>query len=240
LSRSEDRTRAGGTRSQPRAPLRTASLVTLAYERLQEEIVSGELQQGARLVIDELARQFGSSPIPVREALVRLHAERLVTFEPNKGYRVAPKPDPVELEHLFQARLILETGAVRDGLANVTPDVLERLSQINRRLAAIAPGTSAEQNRAFIVENERFHQELVGLCRNPFVIDAYNRLGYHQRIMQTLYRQGDPDAPRVIREHDEIIDALRDGRVAGAEDALRRHIVFGRSRLYDLGIVPMG
>lgn len=218
-------------------PLRTSSLVDLAYERLQRRIISGRLKEGDRLVIDELAREFGSSPIPVREALVRLYAERFLTYEKNKGYRVAPKPDPIELEQLFQGRLILEIGAVKEGLANVDENTLFLLESINRELATIRLGTSIDENREFIVQNERFHLELVGLCRNPFIIDAYRRLGYHQRIMQTLYRQGDPDSERVIREHEEIIAAIASGDPGAVEDALRRHIVFGQSRLNDLGIV---
>lgn len=212
-------------------PLRRASLVELAYERVQQRIVSGQLDEGARLVIDELAREFGISPIPVREALVRLKVERMVVFEANKGYRVAPKPDPVELEHLYQGRLILEIGAVTEGFDAVNEQTLETLSELNRELSAISVDDSAEANKAFILKNEAFHLELVGLSRNPFIIDAYNRLGYHQRMLQTLYYQGDPDSGRVVGEHEEIIQCLRSGNPGAVADALRRHIVGGQWRL---------
>jgi DNA-binding GntR family transcriptional regulator len=164
---------------------------------------------------------------------VRLKAERFVTFEPNKGYRVAARPDSIELEHLFQARLILETGAVREGLGNVDEAVLTALTEVNAQLTRIGVGGSASANRAFVLANERFHLLLIGLSRNPFVIDAYNRLGYHQRMLQTHYERGDPDAERVIREHDEIILALRTRKPGPVEKALRDHIIFGRGRLLD-------
>jgi len=94
-------------------------------------------------------------------------------------------------------------------------------------------GGSSAANRAFILANERFHLLLIGLSHNPFVVDAYNRLGYHQRMLQTHYERGDPDAERVIREHDEIILALRTKKPGPVEKALRDHIVSGRSRLLE-------
>lgn len=212
-------------------PLRTSSLVDLAYEDLQLRIASGALKEGERLVIDALAREFGTSQIPVREALVRLNAERFVTFERNKGYRVAPKPDALEMQQLFEARLILEIGAVDHGLATIDDKVLAELSAINRELARIEPGRALQDYRDFIMLNERFHLVLVGLSGNPYVIDAYNRLGYHQRILQTLYGKGVPDSDRIIREHDEIIAALGRRRPADVQQAIRSHIMAGAARL---------
>src|SRR5438128_1842602 len=105
--------------------LRRTSLVELAHDELHRRITNGTLAEGDRLVIDQLAREFGTSLIPVREALARLRAERLVTFEPNKGYRVAPAPDAVEIERLFESRIILEIGALERGIARVTPAVMD-------------------------------------------------------------------------------------------------------------------
>ena len=123
-------------------PLRPSSLVDLAYEDLQLRIASGTLAEGERLVIDALARDYGTSQIPVREALVRLHAERFVTFEQNKGYRVAPKAGALEMRHLFEARMILEVGAVDRGLERVDTAVIDELSAINETLAGIDAGCS--------------------------------------------------------------------------------------------------
>ena len=221
----------GDVKNSTAADLQVASLVDFAYERLQTLIASGRLAEGSRLIIAELARNFGTSPIPIREALVRLKAERFVTFQPNKGYRVGSKPDTSELAHLFQARVILEVGAIREGLHNVTEDILTKLGAVNIEIAGIRVGSSAAANKAFILHNERFHLLLVSLSANPFVIDAYNRLGYHQRMLHTHYDRGDPDSARVVREHEEIILALRTRKNGPVEKALRDHILFGQTRL---------
>lgn len=214
-----------------RRVLRPASLVEMAYSDLQLRIASGALGEGERLVIDAFAREYGTSQIPVREALVRLRAERFVTFEPNKGYRVAAKPGSSEMCHLFEARLILEIGAVDQGHANTDAPFLAELVRINEALAGIDPAQHIEEYRRFIMTNERFHVLLIGLSRNPFVVDAYNRLGYHQRIIQTLYGKGVPDSARIVREHVEIIEALGAGDAALITAAMRRHIIGGYQRL---------
>jgi DNA-binding GntR family transcriptional regulator len=221
--------------SEPRPastrPLRPESLVDLAHRDLQLRIASGAMRPGDRVVIDALAREYGTSQIPVREALVRLHAERFVTFERNKGYRVAPKPGALEMRHLFEARLILEIGAVDRGLGRADAGVIAELAAINTTLAGIDAGRSIDDYRRFITTNERFHILLVGLCDNPFVIDSYNRLGYHQRIIQILYGRGVPDSARILREHDEIIAALSRGDRDAVRAAMRDHIVGGYERL---------
>lgn len=213
------------------AALRSASLADLAHEELHRRIADGALAEDERLVIDRLAREFGTSLNPVREALARLHAERLVTFERNKGYRVAPKPSPLELQQLFEARLILETGAVEEGLRHVTETALAELEAINREIARRRYGKTFEGFHEFVRFNERFHVLLVGLCRNPFIIEAYNHLGYHQRIMHSHHGRGVPDIDRIVGEHEAIIQSLRRADPEAMREAIRGHILGGAQRL---------
>jgi DNA-binding GntR family transcriptional regulator len=211
--------------------LRSASLADLAHEELHRRIADGALAEGERLIIDRLAREFATSLNPVREALARLHAERLVTFERNKGYRVAPKPSPIELQQLFEARLILEIGAVEQGLRHISEAALAELAEINRNIAKRRYGKTFEGFHEFVRFNEQFHVLLVGLCRNPFIIEAYNHLGYHQRIMHSHHGRGVPDIERIVSEHEAIIETLRGNEPAAVRDAIRRHIMGGATRL---------
>jgi DNA-binding GntR family transcriptional regulator len=203
------------------------SLVDGAYADLQQRIASGALHEGERLVIDRLALEFGTSLIPIREALGRLHAERFVTFERNKGYRVAKKPGVMEMRHLFQARLIIETGAVESGADNISDTVIAHLVEINRRLAAVLPAETPDAVKQFISLNEAFHICLVSLSDNPFVIDSYNRLGYHQRVMHTQYATGVPNGDSIIEEHQGIILALQSKNRYLMGAAIRAHISAG-------------
>ncbi|MEO8758855.1 MAG: GntR family transcriptional regulator [Devosia sp.] len=215
------------------ALIRSRSLVDLAHDEIHKRITNGEIKQGERLIIDAMAKEFGTSLIPVREALARLHAERLVSFEANKGYRVAAPPDALELRHLFNARLMLEVGALETAIALVNPQLIGELRQINGRMRSGTYGKTFEGYLSFVQLNAMFHEKVVGLSGNPFIIDAYRTLAYHQRIMQTLHGRGVPDISKLVAEHDAIIDALERGSHDVARSAIRQHIIDGRKRLSD-------
>lgn len=215
-------------RSPDAAPRR--SLVDLAHDELHRLITDGGLGEGERIVIDRFARDLKTSLIPIREALARLHAEGLVTFERNKGYRVAPRPTIEELRRLFEARLVIEMGAAELALERATPEALQDLKALNRLIAKGSYGTTFQSFRDFVVLNERFHVELVALADNPPLSDAYRRLGYHQKITRPTYGRGPGDVQRFVREHDDIIRALEARDLEALRRAVSVHIASGVER----------
>ncbi len=211
--------------------IRSRSLVDLAHEEIHKRITNGKIAQGERLIIDALAQEFGTSLIPVREALARLHAERLVSFEANKGYRVAAPPDALELHDLFSARLILEVGALETAIPLVNATLVAELRDINQQMRSGTYGKTFEGYVAFVKLNAVFHEKVVGLSGNPFIIEAYRTLAYHQRIMQALHGRGIPDIGKLVDEHDAIIQALEKKSLQKARRAIRQHILEGADRL---------
>jgi DNA-binding GntR family transcriptional regulator len=214
-----------------RAPLRPANLVSFARDEIHRRIMIGDLAEGAKIVLGDMARDLGVSMIPVREALARLSAERLVVYEPNKGFRVAPGPDAAEIANLFEARLILEIGAMEMGLAQMRPVDLAELRAINDQIRAQTYGARFEDFQGFITLNARFHAIIVGLPGNPLVTDAYDRLGYHERIPLTMHGKGVRDVTQIVAEHDAIIAAMADGSLDRAREALKAHILDAYDRL---------
>src|SRR5256885_15617151 len=91
-----------------------ALLRTDIYRKLREEILACELPPGADLREQSLAARFSVSKSPVRDALLRLERERLVTISPRQGYRVAPV-SVVDARDLFRLRSALETASVMEG-----------------------------------------------------------------------------------------------------------------------------
>jgi DNA-binding GntR family transcriptional regulator len=216
----------GGAR-MPGDPLRRSNLVDQIHDELHRRITDRLMPAGERVVIDKLAAEFGVSLIPVREALARLKVERLVTHESNKGYRIAPAPEPLEMKKLFEARLIVELGALQEGFPNLTDGIIAQMGAINDRIRAGQYGPEFASFRDFIDLNAHFHGIIVGLAENPFIDDAYRTLGYHQRVAQTLYGKGPDNLEMIVREHDAIIAALRARELDGAKAALREHIQHG-------------
>lgn len=214
----------GNAADQSRHILKRTNLVDLIHDELHRRITDGLLPIGQRIVIDQLAVEFGTSLIPVREALARLHAERLVLHEPNKGYRIAPAPDLDEMQQLFDARLIIEVGSLEHGFDKLSGRTIKELTAINDRIAAGSYGTDFASFRSFLDLNAQFHQVIVALAGNPFIDDAYRKLGYHQRVAQTLSGRGPDDVTKIVEEHAAIIAALAARSLDEARAALRLHI----------------
>jgi len=224
-----DRKPSGDAQSAPQTPklLQRSNLVDQIHDELHRRITDRLIPAGDRIVIDQIAAELGVSLVPVREALARLKAERLVTHESNKGYRIAPEPKPLEMHKLFEARLILEIGSLKEGFHRLNDKTIARLETINQRIRTGRYGPKFENFRIFLDLNAEFHRLIVALAENPFITEAYETLGYHQRVAQTLFGRGPDNIDIIVQEHDEIIAALRSQNLDDAVGALRHHIQHG-------------
>lgn len=219
----------GEAQSSPLAPkpLQRSNLVDQIHDELHRRITNRLLPAGERIVIDQIAVEFAVSLVPVREALARLKAERLVTHESNKGYRIAPEPKPLEMRKLFEARLILEIGSLKEGFHRLDDGIVAKMEKINQRISSGRYGTKFENFRIFLDLNAEFHRMIVALAENPFISEAYEMLGYHQRVAQTLFGRGPDNIDFIVEEHAEIIAALRKRNIDDAASSLRHHILHG-------------
>ena len=222
----------------PSTPLAQTTLVERVHEELHRRIADNLLPAGGRLVIARLAAEFGVSQIPVREALARLDAAGLVKFTPRCGYEVAAVPSEAELQRIFEARLVIETGALELGAQRITAAILRDLTAINARIAAGQYGRKFDKLRTFIHLNEEFHMRLLTLADNPYLVGAYRQLGYQQQSFRLNHGRGIPDLVSIVAEHGEIIEALRLSMPTVAREALARHIRGGYERLLETRALP--
>ena len=102
-----------------------ATLADAATAELRERILSGELESGAPLRLEELARSLGTSISPVREAVRKLEALGLAVHVAHRGSRVK-ELDVDDLRDTYEARLALEPVAVARAAGRITPDEVER------------------------------------------------------------------------------------------------------------------
>src|SRR3954471_16054754 len=195
------------------------------YRKLREEILACELPPGADLREQHLAARFSVSKSPVRDALLRLERERLVTIAPRQGYRVAPI-SVGDARDLFQLRAVLETASVADGARHASEEALADLDRFRSFREKAQPG-------GFLAYNREFHCALANLSGNERMSAAACELIDQ---MYRLIRVSVDNAQRrkttgLVLEHARIIDALqvRDGRRASA--LLRRHIEAAERRV---------
>ena len=133
--------------------------VELVYRSLREEIMLGTLQPGERLLFADLAKRYGVSAIPVREAVRQLESEDLVEFKPHTRVEVKALPyaDGVWAS---EVRVELEPLAARLATPHVTSDRLERLGQIVDAINVIHVTSSDRVNGGQAAGRLRFGEAL--------------------------------------------------------------------------------
>ncbi len=202
-------------RAQSKAEERGAS--SPIYAGLRAKILNGELTGGTPLRQDEIARQFGVSKIPVREALRQLESEGLVEFRPRRGAIVREIPDSEVLE-LIDVRLALECRALELSIPQMIESDFQLAEEIHEEYAA-------ESDRERWSElNLRFHHSILEPCGNHTLLtllsDIEQRMGAATRLRVT--RVSGLDRP--LREHETILMACKAGDVDAAVAGLRGHI----------------
>lgn len=187
-------------------------------EALRRAISAGELAPGIQLRQDELAEKFGTSRIPVREALRQLEAEGFVTFLPNRGAVVSDLSIDEVIE-LLEIRIALECHALRLAIPAMGDIDLDDAGAI---LRSYDEEPDPENWGAF---NWRFHKSLYAPCNRPrllAMIEAnYGHVGRFTRAL--VSRATGKDRPQ--REHYQLLEFCRDGEIEKAVRLLREHIV---------------
>jgi DNA-binding GntR family transcriptional regulator len=187
------------------------------YEVLRDRIHSGVYVPMARLNIDALAREFGVSPIPVREALRRLEAQGWVQFRPNVGAIVSP----VEATSWEQAMAVL---AILEGAATAEAQRHLRKSDFTRLRKIAADMEGQDDPVRFGKLNRRLHEAIATRCGNDFLLDllrqTHDRL---DRIGSTMFAYLPERAAEAAREHTRLIDLLESGDPAEVEHYARWH-----------------
>ena len=191
------------------------------YEAVRERILSGAYGPGFRLVIDALAREFGFSALPVREAIRRLEAEGLVVYRPNAGARVAPA-EPGLFEEEMTVLALLEGYATALAAPHMDASDLMRLRETTDSMAAAAERMDPLE---FGRQNRLFHHVLYERCPNQGLVDMLRDVERRlDAIRRTVFTHIPYRAAGSIAEHRELIELIERGAHADTvESAARAH-----------------
>jgi DNA-binding GntR family transcriptional regulator len=209
--------------TQPLVQSMTSQLIV----HFRDRILAGIYPPGSALRQDSLASEFGTSKIPVREALVHLQSEGLVDIYPNRGFQVRPLTTS-ELDEVFSLRMQIEPAAVALGakLATAADHTAagNALEQLNDALAAEEFSSSGRLNRAF-------HLQLIVPRVQPVASDILSRLHtLAQRYVQAHLRP-EGRVKRATREHAALLKAWRLGKSEKACALIHAHIKCTRDDL---------
>jgi DNA-binding GntR family transcriptional regulator len=134
-------------------------MVEAVYNSLRRRVVSGELPPGSALRQEDLARHYGASRVPVREAMTRLEAEGLLLLRPRRGY-VVGSLDLSEIEEIFALRAVVEEHAGRLAAEAHTPDDLVLIERALKRMDGFR-NLKPCNYEAWLDSNAAFHAALV-------------------------------------------------------------------------------
>jgi DNA-binding GntR family transcriptional regulator len=190
-----------------------------AYRWMKGYIAALPREQELFLNEAVIARATGTSRTPVREAMLRLEAEGFIKRIPNKGAYVPSISDP-EVRAILQARSVVEKWAASSpgAFPQTEIEALEALLDEQRSAKA--------DPEKFIKLDAEFHNRIISGGGNPILTEFYASLRQRQlRIGVKAVTRGTDRAEEVLREHQRIIDALRDGQsAAAAHDAIDAHL----------------
>jgi DNA-binding GntR family transcriptional regulator len=150
-----------------------------AYAELKQRLLAGDFRLGARLKETKLAALLDVSRTPVREALLRLHAEGLVTRQPDGGY-IPVVPDVPLIRSLYEVRAGLELQAIRRG--GHDRDTVAALLDEWHALADDEP----EAAPAFVLLDESFHQGLAEAAGNSVLADVLRQINERIRPVRMV------------------------------------------------------
>ena len=202
----------------------SATTGDLIARSLREDIMQGRLKSKEPLRQDEIAARFGVSKIPVREALVQLKAEGLVTFYPNRG-AVVSRLSPAEVDEIFIMRTALETAVLRRAIPQLTIANLTHAEEILNTI-------DQEQNVARWGDlNWEFHATLYRPADLPRMMEWVRTLHTNVARYLVIYLAGMDYQMASQNEHREILEACRRGNLQAATEHLTHHLQSASSHL---------
>jgi DNA-binding GntR family transcriptional regulator len=204
------------------------SLTSAVADKLREQIIRGDIPEGAQLRQDVIAAQYHVSRIPVREALRQLDAEGLITIVPNRG-AVVPQLSPNDIEELFAIRALLEPEVLKHSIPHLTQaDFADAETLLNKYMAELRREDHiSEWGRL----NWKFHSILYSRAERPHfmsIIRNVNHNGERYTRLQLYLTHG---ITRANEEHHRILELCRKRDVVAACKLLRQHIQYAGQSL---------
>lgn len=171
---------------------------------LRELIYTGHLQPGEHLRQDELATQLGVSRVPLREAMLVLTSQGILTHESNRGFRVVKRSADEQAQIHWMLRT-LENEVYRN-IEWPSAEELNELVEINERMAA---AVDSDDPGAVPKLNHDFHMKLWTFCSVKIIANELARVWGMSTISLTRIYENRDRVLLALEEHQQIIDALR-------------------------------
>lgn len=186
-------------------------------EHITEQIITGELKPGEKLIEQIYAEEYGTSRAPVREAIYLLAIEGLVERIPRKGAIVKEYTEN-EIYDLLEIRNMLENMAMNRIKKHGTEQaLLEEMNQLLKEMKKV------ESVHSYTQLNHSFHICLIKMSKSETIKDMYSRLGWPLLRIQSLSFAYEGNIEKSILEHEIIVRLLAEQNMTELSIVLQKH-----------------
>jgi DNA-binding GntR family transcriptional regulator len=200
------------------------SIEEKVYKILKKQILEKHIEHGSRLIQDNLAKELGTSRIPVRHALQRLEMDRLVK-QNSRGHYFVQIMRESDIAEIYNIRILIETYAMKQALTNLCKKDFAELRRLNLEMKQ--SGEMADLSRWYIL-NLTFHLLIYKASGMPRLIEMITSLrdvqiGRSSHLIITEYIKS-------FNEHQAIISALESRNLQDVETLFQDHLRSAHSR----------
>lgn len=188
------------------------------YQSIYELLLNGSLKPGDRLTEAKLAKRFGISRTPVREALRRLQTQGLLQHQPYRGMVVATL-DPQAVTELYVMREVLEGTAAALAARHATEAEISVMKEMIAR-----DRKNMEDAGSLAQSNKLFHEAIQRAAHNRYLVQALNALQESMALLGPTSLAVTGRAKESLDQHQEVIAAIEKNDPQAAETAARDHI----------------
>ena len=192
----------------------------VVFNTLRQAILKGELEPGERLMEIQLAERLGVSRTPIREAIRKLELEGLVLMIPRKGAEVA-KISEKSLRDVLELRRSLEELAIELACQRMTEEEIDELEDAQR---AFRKAVDSKDVMLMAETDEKYHEIIYQGTKNSRLVQILNNLREQMYRYRLEYIKDADKRQILLIEHDNILKAVRNRKVAEAKAAMREHI----------------
>lgn len=186
---------------------------------IKEQILSGELNPGDRIIETKLAKELNISQTPVREAIRHLQGEGILVIFPNKGPLVRTM-DLKDVFEIYSVRSVLEGLAIRIATQNASDGEIAELEAFYNKMKDKKDDASIP----FLLQDSAFiHQKIFALSNHSRLISMYKSISFQIALVNRMLGTKSTKQ-KEIDEHWELIEALKKRDPDHAEKTIRKHI----------------
>jgi len=191
---------------------------TEIYKELKKRIVYLDYKPKQVLNIKELAKEFGVSPMPIREVLILLESEKLIHIIPNNGIYVNDISFQ-ELKDVFEVRLFLVGLSGRLAAERITPEEINKLKELLDKI-------KQEKNRRKLIQlDAEFHDLVNYSTKNQALAETLKRLRNQIGRLWFFAKENDAYSQKIPEDFEELIKALENKEQNKSEQIMKDHAI---------------